>query len=77
MLAHRRVACAAKPPGLGSGSAHVDAADEMDDDREEREDVSEIIDSGDDKVELDLAREDVRVDVGNGWGKTGRQDGFG
>lgn len=77
MLAHRRVACAAKPPGLGSGSAHVDATEEMDEDRDEREDASEIIDSGEDCNELDLAREDLRADVGNGCGKTHRQDGFG
>lgn len=77
ILAHRRVACAAKPPGLDNGSAHVDAIDEMDEDREEREDTSEIIDSGDDSDELDLAREDLRADVGYVWGTTERQDGFG
>lgn len=78
MLAHRRVACAAKPPGRDSGSAHVeDAIDEIDDDREERDETSEIIDSGDDTDELGRAREDLRADVGNGWGKMQRQDGFG
>ncbi|KAL8919592.1 MAG: hypothetical protein Q9172_004920 [Xanthocarpia lactea] len=51
--------------------------DEIDDDREEREDTSEIIDSGDDTDELGRAREDLRADVGNGWGRTQRQDGFG
>lgn len=78
MLAHRRVACAAKPPGLDSGSAHVeDATEEIEDEREEREDTSETMDSGDDRDELDRARDDLRADVGNGCGKTGRHDGFG
>jgi hypothetical protein len=40
-----------------------DEADEMEEEREEREerDVSEIIDSGEDAVDTELAREDRRT----------------
>ena len=69
MFAHRRVACTAK---LGGGSAHLDdATDEIDDDLEERVETSEIIDSGDENVEADLANDDRRADVGNGAGAYG------
>lgn len=78
MLAQRRVAKAAKPPGLGSGSAHAeDATEQIEEDREERDDTSEIIDSGEDNDELVWARDDRRADVENGWGRTGLQEGVG
>lgn len=78
MLAHRRVACAAKPPGLGGGSAHAEeATEQIEDDREERVDTSEIMDSGEETDELDRAEDDLRADVGNGWGNTDLQDGVG
>lgn len=78
MLAHRRVANAAKPPGLGGGSAHAeDATEQIEDDREERDDTSEIMDSGEDTDELDWAIDDRRADVGKGCGNTGLQEGVG
>lgn len=69
MFAHRRVACTAN---LGGGSAQFDdATDDIEDDLEDREDTSEIIDSGDETEEIDLANEDRRADVGNGAGAFG------
>lgn len=69
MFAHRRVACTAN---LGGGSAQFDdATDEIDDDLEDRVETSEIIDSGDENTEADLANDDRRADVGNGAGAFG------
>lgn len=69
MFAQRRVACTAN---LGGGSAQFDdATDEIDDDLEEREETSDIIDSGDENVEADLANDDRRADVGNEAGAFG------
>lgn len=78
ILAHRRVACAAKPPGLDAGSAHADEAiDEIEDEREERDDTSETMDSGEDTEEPVRAKEERRADVGKGRGKTGPHEGVG
>lgn len=69
MFAHRRVACTAN---LGGGSAQFDdATDEIDEDREERVEKSEIIDSGDETVEADLASDARRAEVGNDAGGFG------
>lgn len=69
MFAHRRVAWTAR---LGGGSAQFDdATDEMDDDLEDRVETSEIIDSGDESVEADIASDDRRADVGKGAGAFG------
>ena len=69
IFAHRRVAWTAS---LGGGSAQFeDAIDEIDDDLEDRVETSDIIDSGDDIEEVDLANEDRRADVGNGAGALG------
>lgn len=69
MFAHRRAACTAN---LGSGSAQFDdATDEIDDDLEERVETSDIMDSGDENVEADVANDDRRADVGNGAGAFG------
>ena len=64
MFAHRRDASTAR---RGCGSAQFEEAfDEIEEDLEEREDRSSIIDSGDDIVETDLASEDRRAEVGKG-----------
>lgn len=69
MFAHRRVACTAN---FGSESAQFDdATDDIEDDREDREVTSEIIDSGDDTEETERANEDRREGVGNAAGAFG------
>lgn len=70
MLAHRRVAWTAN---RGRESAQIDATDEIDEDLDEREDTSDTMDSGDENVELDVAREERRADIGNGSGSVGFQ----
>ena len=69
MFAHRRVACTAK--FLGCDGAQVDeATDEIEDDREGREEASEYcvetsdIDSGEDIDDADATSEDRRTTVG-------------
>lgn len=62
MLAHRRVACTAS---IGSGSAQFeDAPDKIDEDLEDWEDTSEIIDSGEEPEEVELANDERRLGVG-------------
>ena len=69
MFAQRRVACTAN---LGGGSAQFDdATDEIDEDLEDRDEISERIVSGDDTEEADLANEDRRAENENGAGALG------
>lgn len=42
------------------GALAIDEAEEMDEEREDLEEVSETMDSGDDAVETELAKEDRR-----------------
>lgn len=66
IFAHRRDACAAKPSGRSA--QFDDATDEIDEDLEDRDELSESIDSGEDLEEVDdvvLAERDRRAGVEN------------
>lgn len=72
MLAHRRVACTAS---FGGGSAQVeDTTDDIEEDLEGREEVSEIIDSGDETEEVDCASDDRREGMGHTDGALGLRE---